>query len=845
MQPATIETPKDEEGKPVSLQTRAFDARADPPSLLVAIILVILVTLLGWGAYVMTGGRPSGETVTRLRGLFEVFAPFRDPALERVQSRRIWVGATLVFLLFGALTMLWGIRPLVREGLPYTFLLHAGLTPFEGILRLLMALTGVLLLGCAAWPLRTLVPAVVAAWRDRPGTSTARNGQVGPFSPATIRIAGFTLLFLIVAMVISADTFAGDRQSLWWILTTPPDAGLSLLLGGVLVAVCLFMIETNLDAIRAQSQLAPAPVGRNVPSKEDGRVATSPRGTCDEALPPGSDSTGSVPADDSGAGGVDIAKVLSDRIGTWWTALADNKDETSTGAPRQRLALLDWLAKTRTGPLLPLVQALFAVAALVVLLCGAFPQNYLVREIVWAVLYLAGLALFLRRRYPTPAQEPPRLRAAKVGIAVTTRLLLILIGVLGLMTKLIPSAHRWLRSMRGSELRDLVFFYERTASLTSGVSIAVPLILLTVGYVTIIYFSLRGLAMRDAFKVRDHLKKWRETFIGGADRELQKRMDSILPLRAPGNAFVMIAFGLEFLIVQDKLVRPFEIPWFITFIFTVFSIYYLLLLYAFLHIHSLAAIFDRALASISLHPIRHAVQRLPRYMPDGEWIPEQVVEKSDELLRALKSKSHDRIVEKSDGLSEACDAIMKRLIEDWKEQPPNRVVVSLTGKTSNETQEGRDEDGSADEPAKQPSEPEPTALDPEEDLIALQLMHFVKHIKALLHCYMANVTAGALIMIAISMSYPFEYQNAMAVDVWIGVVLMTVPTIYLQVKLSRNRTLSWMEGTKPGEVTLDRSFLGGVGIHGAIPLLGLLAAHYPSIGKLYGVLDPFLRAIGE
>ena len=64
--------------------------------------------------------------------------------------------------------------------------------------------------------------------------------------------------------------------------------------------------------------------------------------------------------------------------------------------------------------------------------------------------------------------------------------------------------------------------------------------------------------------------------------------------------------------------------------------------------------------------------------------------------------------------------------------------------------------------------------------------------------------------------------------------------------MDRNRTLSAIGNTRPGQVTFDRHFVTGLLTYGALPLLGVVLTQFPQIGRsLVGWINPLLRIVGS
>jgi hypothetical protein len=61
----------------------------------------------------------------------------------------------------------------------------------------------------------------------------------------------------------------------------------------------------------------------------------------------------------------------------------------------------------------------------------------------------------------------------------------------------------------------------------------------------------------------------------------------------------------------------------------------------------------------------------------------------------------------------------------------------------------------------------------------------------------------------------------------------------------RQRSLSRIGGTTPGQVTFDRAFLPKLATYIGVPVLGLVATQFPAVGQMLGrVTSQLLRVVG-
>jgi hypothetical protein len=84
-----------------------------------------------------------------------------------------------------------------------------------------------------------------------------------------------------------------------------------------------------------------------------------------------------------------------------------------------------------------------------------------------------------------------------------------------------------------------------------------------------------------------------------------------------------------------------------------------------------------------------------------------------------------------------------------------------------------------------------------------------------------------LLMLLAVTSYPFQPREWLLWFNW-SIILTTVfLTMVVFVQMGRDRILSDLSGTKPGEVTWNRDFILRTLLHGLVPILVLLSAQFP------------------
>ncbi|HKQ93211.1 MAG TPA: hypothetical protein VJZ77_21295 [Blastocatellia bacterium] len=108
-----------------------------------------------------------------------------------------------------------------------------------------------------------------------------------------------------------------------------------------------------------------------------------------------------------------------------------------------------------------------------------------------------------------------------------------------------------------------------------------------------------------------------------------------------------------------------------------------------------------------------------------------------------------------------------------------------------------------------------------------QVVAFLQHVFAHLQNLVSLVTIGLLLLLVAANSYPFQPRQPLQLFSWVGIMASVVVTLFIFVKISRDKTLSLLAGTAPGRVKVSRDFVMRVLVHGLVPIVALLGAQFP------------------
>jgi hypothetical protein len=114
-------------------------------------------------------------------------------------------------------------------------------------------------------------------------------------------------------------------------------------------------------------------------------------------------------------------------------------------------------------------------------------------------------------------------------------------------------------------------------------------------------------------------------------------------------------------------------------------------------------------------------------------------------------------------------------------------------------------------------------------LLAAGVAGFVRNALPHLQCLaLASTLTSLLLLFAISSYSLFFNLNDLLMAGWIVVLLSVVTTTWVYFSLNRNRVLSMISGTTPGEVTWSTHFVGQLALHAILPLLAILGTSFPA-----------------
>jgi hypothetical protein len=133
-----------------------------------------------------------------------------------------------------------------------------------------------------------------------------------------------------------------------------------------------------------------------------------------------------------------------------------------------------------------------------------------------------------------------------------------------------------------------------------------------------------------------------------------------------------------------------------------------------------------------------------------------------------------------------------------------------------------------------------------EDLVATRLAVFIAYVREHLNNYLTFITASMILIMLAGASYPFHGGRLLFLVLWIALATIVVGTMTVLIQMNRDAIISRLTSTEPGKITWDRSFVSGILVHGAVPVIGLIAVRFPQIARpLFAWADPLVKILSQ
>ena len=298
---------------------------------------------------------------------------------------------------------------------------------------------------------------------------------------------------------------------------------------------------------------------------------------------------------------------------------------------------------------------------------------------------------------------------------------------------------------------------------------------------------------------------------------------------------------------------------------------------------------DRLLEALETQPIRFAFSNLP---PDVSWSPlwqygarkktYTTLIRSLESLRALKKSDkdycedlegeltkfegdlnlvlepvHQGVEEQVSTMRQAQDRISgitvklcaKLSANEWKRDHSESIEKLKKAAGGKTLHEGMANWFHVGKPAELNITSTPEDANPEDkpdllaaEVVALRYLAYIRYIMRHLRNLLSFITTGFILMTLALNCYPFQMLNLIRWSITIVFVLISVVLFYVFQQMSRNEILRRVTDTPA--TAIDTGFFTRALSIGALPLLAVVASHFPSVGRfLFSWVQPAISAL--
>jgi hypothetical protein len=415
------------------------------------------------------------------------------------------------------------------------------------------------------------------------------------------------------------------------------------------------------------------------------------------------------------------------------------------------------------------------------------------------------------------------------------------------------------------------FLAHRSLYLTNGVTPAVPLLLTAAGLVVWAWMQLRREGMmemrKEAYLCRQAPGEFRECF----DR-IDESIKDVFSTRIWMPAFFFLAIWLA---LQMPLAtgRSLEGLWYDSgFWLSTIMLDWVIAL-CWMQFIRIWANLQRFLQALERHPIRDAFSRLEKQV---EWVPlvtkpyehaVLITSRCMDTLRALgnlQDATHGAFIsdvaltlnaewglnvlfadiEKT--LRESSPALYRPLYNELQRRL-DQLQEAAEQELSNHDWNRGGSDSLNGEMTKTRSDNEPLSSTDRarilmEEFIALRHMMYMRYVFRHLRNLLGFIIGGFILAVVAVNVYPFQGERWLAFTAVAAFLVLGIGVSVVFAKMDRDKIMSRITSTTPGK--LGGTFFLRLAEFGALPLVAVLAAQFPSLNRIFSsVLQPALEAL--
>jgi hypothetical protein len=134
-------------------------------------------------------------------------------------------------------------------------------------------------------------------------------------------------------------------------------------------------------------------------------------------------------------------------------------------------------------------------------------------------------------------------------------------------------------------------------------------------------------------------------------------------------------------------------------------------------------------------------------------------------------------------------------------------------------------------------------LEQAEDLLALELVHFVSECMIHLKNLTVFLTFSPLLLLLAAACYPFQPGQFLVTSLWVLLCVVGITVVYVYVQMERNEVLSRVSKSSPDHITFNWTFITQITAVG-VPLVASALARFPFFSDTFNQwLDPIFRVL--
>lgn len=128
--------------------------------------------------------------------------------------------------------------------------------------------------------------------------------------------------------------------------------------------------------------------------------------------------------------------------------------------------------------------------------------------------------------------------------------------------------------------------------------------------------------------------------------------------------------------------------------------------------------------------------------------------------------------------------------------------------------------------------------------LSLRVVGWIRYVFGhLRYSLISAMVCGLFLLVGVS-AYAFQPKRFLSFGLWTFLLVMSLLTLRIFMRMDRNAVLSAIGGSEAGKVSFDRTFFSNLFTYGGIPVIGVVLTQFPAVASLLGDwLQPLLRLL--